>query len=71
MRQRVPASPLTRSTSGLRVVALDGLLQPHSSPIRAAQLLPGDPQTRTGSDGAGHAGDTCRQVACSPTRWQS
>ena len=49
-RQRVPASPLTRNSPGLRVNALDGRLRAHSSPICAAYLLPGDPQTRTGSE---------------------
>ena len=70
-RQRVPASPLTRNSPGLRVNALDGRLRAHSSPICAAYLLPGDPQTRTGCDGARRAGQHVRRVACSPTRWQS
>ena len=50
MRPRVPASPLTRNSPGLRVDTLDGRLRTRSSPIRAAYLLPGDPQTRTGSE---------------------
>ena len=49
-RQRVPARPLTRNSPGLRVDALNDRLRTRSSPIRAAYLLPGDPQTRTGSE---------------------